>query len=90
MGSEYECWQLAQNCARWAAENRHPNVRDAFLSMAKGWARLAAQERGATVRVVTLPSDERSAPAPPDLARFSKPLRLAAHSITSSTRPEQM
>jgi hypothetical protein len=31
--AENECWRLAQNCARWAAEAQHRNVRKAFMAM---------------------------------------------------------
>jgi len=38
-----ECWRLAQDCARWAAETHEPSVRRAFMAMAKEWSRLALQ-----------------------------------------------
>lgn len=44
MKAENECWLLAQNCVRWAAETRDRSVRNAFMAMAKEWSRLGLQE----------------------------------------------
>jgi hypothetical protein len=41
--TENECWRLAQNCARWAAETQDRSVRNAFMAMAKAWSRLGLQ-----------------------------------------------
>jgi hypothetical protein len=54
-----DCRRLAQHCARWASENQHPNVRNAFLSMANAWSQLALQEEGANRRQVALLSMEK-------------------------------
>ena len=44
LGAEKECWHLAQNCARWAAETQDRSVRDAFLAMAKALTCLGLQD----------------------------------------------
>jgi hypothetical protein len=74
-----ECWRLAQNCARWAAENKHPNVRDAFMAMAKGWAQLAIGDY--KDKVVSVADNDQSAVALLGLAGAAEQLRAAAPSI---------
>jgi hypothetical protein len=46
-----ECWHFAQECERWAGEEKDPQVRSAFYSMARGFAQMALQEP--TVNEVT-------------------------------------
>jgi hypothetical protein len=36
-----ECWKLAGDCGRWAAESHDDATRQAFRQMAKVWAQLA-------------------------------------------------
>jgi hypothetical protein len=39
-----DCWRLAENCARWAAETQDWSVRNAFMAMAKELNGIALQE----------------------------------------------
>jgi hypothetical protein len=73
MERENEYWRLAQYCVRWAEENQHPNVRGAFLSMAKGWAQLALQERGANFQLAASATDAQAVLAALDSARLAGP-----------------
>jgi hypothetical protein len=36
-----ECWKLAGDCGRWAAESSDGATRSAFRQMSKVWAQLA-------------------------------------------------
>jgi hypothetical protein len=44
--TENDCWRLAENCARWAAETQDWSVRKAFMAMAKELNGIALQEIG--------------------------------------------
>jgi hypothetical protein len=78
-----DCWCLAQHCARWASENQHPNVRNAFLSMANAWSQLVLQQEGANRRQVALLINGKAALAVPDSLGISERLRSTA----CSTKP---
>lgn len=61
MEVDNDCWRIAGNCARWASENKNLNVRNAFLSMAKGWAQLALDQGGNKDRAVSVADNDQTA-----------------------------
>jgi hypothetical protein len=56
-----ECWHFAQNCERWAAEEKDSQVRNAFYKMARSFAQLAFQERDASRETGLISSDAEAA-----------------------------
>jgi hypothetical protein len=56
-----ECWHFAQNCERWAAEEKDSQVRNAFYKMARSFAQLAFQERDASDATGLISSDAEAA-----------------------------
>jgi hypothetical protein len=81
MQMDDECWRLAENCVRWAVGNKHPNVRNAFLAMAKAWAQLSLDQGDNTDKAATIADNDKSAVALLGLAAVAEQLRAAASSI---------
>lgn len=90
MERENECWRLAQYCQRWAEENQHPHVRNAFLSMAKGWAQVALQDHAANFRLGAAATDAQTVLAVVDPARFAEPPCFVPHSVTLPVYPQHL
>lgn len=69
-------WRLAQHCGRWASENQHSNIRNAFLAMANVWAQLALQKETGDHRRVVFAIGEKAQTAVLGLSGVSEQRRF--------------
>jgi hypothetical protein len=91
-----ECMHFAQNCERWAVEEKDPQVRNAFYRMARSFAHLAFQERDASKATGLISSDAEATLTMLALGLTSKQLSVPVsglckrgrHSVADATVEE--